>query len=94
MNFTIIKKQPGNINDYVKVPPNNIREEYIRSLVVLLRQRTFNIQTDEIEIEWAETAAQEAPASGFRIMMQQVPVNFGEPGTAFGTFYFELHPSN
>jgi hypothetical protein len=89
MNFTLIEKPPENDRDYVVASRNDIEDKFVMNLVRLLRQGTFDIKTDPIPIGWAQRAAEEAPATGYDIMMRQVPVNFGELGTAHGVFYFE-----
>ena len=87
------RQAAANYDEYVKVPPNDIEAEFVTSLVRLLREHTFNIIAEAIPIGWAVKAAAEAPATGYRIMMQRIPVNFGdELGTAHGTFYFERQP--
>jgi hypothetical protein len=90
MQHTIIDKPPTNPSDWVKTPPNDIQSEFVESLAGLLRERTFNVIAEEIPIGWAVEAAKEAPIEDYKVMMQRIPVNFGELGTARGTLYFEL----
>jgi hypothetical protein len=93
MNYSIIEDKPENHADYVKVPGTDCREEFIKSLVGLLRQDTFHIYTDAIPIEWAVMAEKAAKTSHYLMMLLQVPVNFGETGTAYGIFYFQRQPT-
>ncbi len=94
MNYTLIEKPPENVDHYVLAPRNDIREEFVRNLVGLLRQDVFHIRTDVIPLGWATDAAEEAKPKQYRMMMLQTPVNWGEPGTAYGIFYFKRQPSN
>jgi hypothetical protein len=89
MDYAIIENAPKNWQDWVTAKPNDNREEYIRDLVGILKQDNFNVRTDDIPIEWATAALKQAPAGAYRLMMQRVPVNFGETGEAFGRFYFQ-----
>jgi hypothetical protein len=92
MTLKMIDEPPENHLDYVTAKPNDKEEQFVKDLVGLLRQHTFHIRADSILIDWAERAAKEAPADGYKVMMQQIPVNLDcRPSTAFGTFYFERH---
>lgn len=85
----IIEKPPSNVAEYVGAKPNDIREKFVKDLADLLKQDTFNIRTEPILIAWATEAIDKAKPKNYRIMMQRAPVNFGEPGDAFGIFFFE-----
>jgi hypothetical protein len=93
MNYLIIKDPPENLADYVKIPHSATREEFIKTMVGLLRQGTLHICTEPIPIHWAVDAEISAKMSHYLMMMTQVPVNFGELGTAHGVFYFERQPA-
>lgn len=93
MSYTFIPKPPENIGDYVTVPRNDIPEEFEEALIGLLRQDVFHITTDGVPLVWVTDAVIEA-AKGYRITAKQIPVNWGELGTAHAIFYFERLPSN
>ena len=93
MTYLLIPKPPENLNDYVSVPPNEVRDEFVKSLGGLLRQDVFRIKTDVVPLAWLTDAVIEG-AKDYRIMIQGVPVNLGEQGTAHAIFYFERQPSN
>jgi hypothetical protein len=93
MNYPIVEQPPENIADYVTAPEKNNDEAYINNLAGLLREANLLIKTDPVEIRLVDEAIKRAKADRYIVTMQRVPVNFGEPGTAFGIFYFELKPN-
>jgi len=92
MTYLLIQKPPENLNDCVNVPPNEVRDEFVKSVVGLLRQDGFRIKTDGVPLAWLTDTVIEA-AKDYRIMIQRIPVNLGEQGTARAIFYFERQPS-
>jgi hypothetical protein len=92
MNYKIIEKPPENENEFVTVKPTENRDEFLQSLVALLKQKTFQIRTAAIPIEWAVAADNAANVSGYLMMLLRVPVNMGELGTAHAIFYFVREP--
>jgi hypothetical protein len=92
MSYSIIENPPKNFVDYVKVPGTDCREQFIKSLSGLFKQTPF-IYTESIPIGWAMDAVKfSKDGKHYSTKMQRVPVNFGEPGTAHGIFYFERQP--
>jgi hypothetical protein len=93
MNYEIIENPPANAADYVMVPPTDNRDEFVRALIQLLKEETFNVSTDVIPVEWGVAVEKAYKAiNSYKMMVARAPDNFGEPGTAkegFGRFYFE-----
>lgn len=94
MKYRLIEVPPENINDYVKVPLNDIQGEFAKSLVDLLRQRVSHIFTDAIPLDWIDSVEKEAQTNGYSIMAQRASVNSGERGTRYLIFYLERRLSN
>jgi hypothetical protein len=89
MNYFAIEHPPENAEEYVKVPPNDIREEFIRSVADLVNKDNPMICTDVIPLEWAVLAYQSTRLKNrYFVLIVRAPVNFGETGDAHGYFYF------
>jgi len=94
MKYAIVEGPPENVNDYVTVPPNDIREKFVDSLNLLLRQRTFHIKTEPVQSDWADEAIQKAQVDCYAISVQAVPVNLEyQAGKSFWIFYFNRVPN-
>jgi hypothetical protein len=89
MNYSIIQIPPQNIADYVKVSTTDVQAKFTESLNQLLQQGASHICTDMVPIEWATKALEKPNVSHYQKRMQQVPVNFGEPGTAHAILFLE-----
>jgi hypothetical protein len=88
-NMTHIKEPPKDVVKYRLIPPNDIREDFVKSALKLLQGNEAKIATASIPIGWAAEIIEQANANGYVIKMQQVPVNMGELGTAHAVYYFE-----
>ena len=93
MNYSIADKPPTNAGKYSPVPPNDIEAKYVESLVALLEQQAFDIVAKGVPLGWIVEADKKWPITGYRIVMERIPVNDGtQLSTAFGNFYFERLP--
>ena len=92
MNYSTIQIPPQNIAEYVKVSTTDVQEKFTESLNQLLKQGTAHICTDIVPIEWATKALEKSNVSRYLMMMQQVPVNYGQLGTAHAIFFLERQP--
>ena len=88
MKFTIIERPPLNANEYTVAAHQNEEEAFATNLRSLLRDNPFPICAENVPLGWAANVEDFATENGYRIMMMRSIVNYGEVGTAFGTFYY------
>jgi len=95
MNLQIVENPPNNLCDYVKVPPSDIRDEFTKSLVQLLKDDCFHICTDDVPLDWAMGILEKAHMEhAYIVFAVRSIVNGGEKGTAHARFYFERKKRN
>lgn len=90
MQFSIVGKGPENQNLFDKIPGTDCREAFIKSLRYYVQAKKERICTDSVPIEWVTMVGKVEDLSPYSVSMQRVAVNFGEPGEAYGKFFFVL----
>ena len=88
MKFTIIERPPLNANEYTVAAHQNEEEAFAINLRSLLSDNPLPICIENVPLGWAAKVEDFAIENGYRIMMMRSIVNYGEVGTAFGTFYY------
>ena len=89
MNYFAIEKHPDDAQQYIKVPANDIREDFIRSIVELADKGEPKICTDVIPLDWAVMAHNSTRLKNrYFVLIVPAAVNLGEQGSAHGYFYF------
>jgi hypothetical protein len=92
MTYFEIEHPPHNAGEYVKVPPSDVKDEFISSLVNLFAKKTELICTDAVPMDWITSAFYSAHFDGhnpYKVYVVRAAVNYGEKGSAFGYFFLE-----
>ena len=91
MKIITIDAPPKNRSDYVKVPPKEKQEDFIRNIVLLLQQRISNLETPNMPVLWAADKRVEAAVEASKYTAMWLQTAGGPPGAGVnGIFFFEL----
>jgi hypothetical protein len=89
MRFTIIEQPPKNASEYTEASHQDEEQAFVTNLRSLLKDHPSPVCVKNVPLGWAAKVEDFAIQSGYRILMMRSVVNYGELGTAYGTFYYE-----